>query len=58
MKKLVSLTVLTTLLAGCLDFGSNQDAASYGYDGFAEEQLAPVESTLNSNAYLMAAAPK
>ena len=58
MKKLVSLTVLTTLVAGCMDFGSSQDTASYGYDGFAEEQLTPVESTLNSNAYLMAAAPK
>lgn len=58
MKKIISLTVLTTLVAGCMDMGSNQNNASYGYDGFGEEQLAPVENNLNSNAYLMAAAPK
>lgn len=58
MKKLVSLTVLTALVAGCMDFGSSDNNATYGYDGFTEEQLTPAESTLNSNAYLMAAAPK
>lgn len=57
MKKIVSLTVLTALVAGCMDLNSKSDA-TYGYDGFSEEQLAPAESTLNSNAYLMAAAPK
>ncbi len=57
MKKIVSLAVLTALVAGCMDTGSNTEA-TYGYDGFNEEQLAPAESTLNSNAYLMAAAPK
>ena len=57
MKKIVSLAVLTALVAGCMDTGSNTES-TYGYDGFSEEQLAPAESTLNSNAYLMAAAPK
>jgi rare lipoprotein A len=57
MKKIVSLAVLTALVAGCMDTGSKNEA-TYGYDGFNEEQLAPAESTLNSNAYLMAAAPK
>ena len=57
MKKIVSLAVLTALVAGCMDTASNTEA-TYGYDGFSEEQLAPAESTLNSNAYLMAAAPK
>lgn len=58
MKKIVSLTVLTTLVAGCMDLGSTQNNASYGNDGFGEEQLMPVENNLNSDAYLMAAAPK
>jgi len=58
MKKIVSLTVLTALVAGCMDFGSKNDVASYGYDGFEEEQLAPANNNLNANAYLMAAAPK
>ena len=57
MKKIVSLTVLTALVAGCMDLNPKNEA-TYGYDGFSEEQLAPAESTLNSNAYLMAAAPK
>ena len=58
MKKIVSLAVLTALVAGCMDLNSTDNNATYGYDGFAEEQLAPAESTLNTNAYLMAAAPK
>lgn len=58
MKKIVSLTVLTTLVAGCMDMGSNQTNASYGHNEYGEEQLQPAESSLNSNAYLMAAAPK
>lgn len=57
MKKIVSLAVLTALVAGCMDTGSKNDA-TYGYDGFGEEQLAANDTTLNSNAYLMAAAPK
>lgn len=57
MKKVVSLAVLTALVAGCMDTTQNQNATSYG-NGFEEEQLAPAENNLNSNAYLMAAAPK
>ena len=59
MKKMVSLAVLTALVAGCMDLNSNGDnAMTYGNEGFAEEQLAPAEKTLNNDAYLMAAAPK
>jgi len=59
MKKIVSLTVLTALVAGCMDLNSEPNNASYGYDGFGEEQLAPAaDKNLNTDAYLMAAAPK
>ena len=59
MKKIVSLTVLTALVAGCMDFGTKTDV-SYGYGDLGEEQLAqqPQSENLNTNAYLMAAAPK
>lgn len=53
MKKLVSLAVLSALVAGCMETGARNDA-TYGYDGFGEEQLAPAVD----NSYLMAAAPK
>ena len=56
MKKLVSLAVLSALVAGCMD-GTSSDYAGYGYDGMEEEQL-NVGDGLNANAYLMAAAPK
>jgi rare lipoprotein A len=59
MKKIVSLAVLTALVAGCMDLNSSEDKTNtYGYDGFGEEQLTASTSTLNTNAYLMAAAPK
>ncbi len=60
MKRFISLAVLSALVAGCMETGSNNDVSSYGYDGFGEEQLAPApaESNLNNSAYLMAAAPK
>ena len=59
MKKLVSLAVLTALVAGCVDTGSENNAANYGYEGFAEEPLVAAESgVLQDSAYLMAAAPK
>ena len=59
MKKIVSLAVLTALVAGCMDLNSSEEKTNtYGYDGFGEEQLAPVATNLNTNAYLMAAAPK
>lgn len=57
MKKIVSLAVLTALVSGCMDLNSKDDNATYGYDGFGEEQLS-TDTTLNTNAYLMAAAPK
>ena len=59
MKKIVSLTVLTALVAGCMDFGTKTDV-SYGYGDLGEEQLAqqPQSENLNTDAYLMAAAPK
>lgn len=56
MKKLVSLAVLSALVAGCMD-STTSDYAGYGYDGMEEEQL-NVGEGLNANAYLMAAAPK
>ena len=58
MKKIVSLTVLTALLAGCMDLNSSNEPATYGQDGFGEEQLAPAANNLAVDAYLMAAAPK
>lgn len=58
MKKVVSLAVLTALVAGCMDLNSKDNNTTYGYDGFTEEQLTPSENTLNTDAYLMAAAPK
>lgn len=57
MKKIVSLTVLTALVAGCMDLNSTENA-QYGNAAFDEEQLAPADNNLNANAYLMAAAPK
>ena len=59
MKKIVSLAVLTALVAGCMDTGSQDSSTAYDYAGFGEEQLTPSpENALNTNAYLMAAAPK
>ena len=56
MKKIISLAVLTALVAGCIDT-EMYDEVSYG-PGFGEEQLATQDNTLDKNAYLMAAAPK
>ncbi len=56
MKKLLSLAVLSALVAGCMN--GNSDYAGYGYDGMEEEQLTVGDSNLNADAYLMAAAPK
>ncbi|MFQ6760349.1 MAG: septal ring lytic transglycosylase RlpA family protein [Alphaproteobacteria bacterium] len=53
MKKLVSLSALVAVLAGCA-MGGN-DASMYGSESLAEEDLAAAE--LN-DSYLMAAAPK
>jgi len=56
MKKLISLAVLSALVAGCMN--NSSDYPGYGYDGMEEEQLNANDSNLNENAYLMAAAPK
>lgn len=55
MKKLVSLAVLSTLLAGCMETTSPNDNGGLWVE---EEQLAPVEVSQNDESYLMAAAPK
>ncbi len=61
MKKIVSLAVLTALLAGCADLSgtSQKESVGYGADGFGEEALTPAvaDNSLN-NTYLLAAAPK
>lgn len=54
MKKLVSLAVLTALVAGCADT-TRQATSEYGSDGFGEETL--VNETFN-DTYLMAPAPR
>ena len=58
MKKIVSLTVLTALVAGCMDLNSSNEPATYGQEGLSEEQLAVSGNNLTTDAYLMAAAPK
>lgn len=58
MKKIVSLAVLTAVLAGCADLSTTGNSTSYG-DGFGEEPLtmgAPVQSL--NDSYLLAPAPK
>ncbi|MBQ8367765.1 MAG: septal ring lytic transglycosylase RlpA family protein [Alphaproteobacteria bacterium] len=62
MKKVISLAVLTAMLAGCADLSTTGNNTSYGADGFGEETLvgAPAsgaQQTLN-DSYLLAAAPK
>lgn len=62
MKKVISLAVLTAMLAGCTDLSTTGNNTSYGADGFGEETLvgAPAagsQQTLN-DSYLLAAAPK
>lgn len=54
MKKLVSLAVLTALLAACAET-TKPAGSEYGSDGFGEETLAT--ETFN-DTYLMAAAPR
>lgn len=62
MKKVISLAVLTAMLAGCADLSTTGNNTSYGADGFGEETLvgapaAGAQQTLN-DSYLLAAAPK
>lgn len=61
MKKLVSLAVLTALVSGCADLSTTSRTNGYGADGFGEETLVTTpmaEQSLNTDAYLMAPAPK
>lgn len=59
MKKLVSLTALTALLAACSTGAKNDVGGGYGTpDGFGEETLVTTDSASLNNAYLLAAAPK
>lgn len=58
MKQVVSIAVLTALLAGCSTITTKTDKNVYGADGFAEETLSMgADATLN-DSYLMAPAPK
>lgn len=58
MKKIVSMAVLTALLAACTT-GTNNTNGGYGTDGFGEEVLVSSNDGMALNdAYLMAAAPK
>ena len=61
MKKIVSLAVLTALMAGCADLSTTSNPNAFGADGFGEEVLVTnsgAEQSLNTDAYLMAPAPK
>lgn len=61
MKKIVSFVALTALLAGCADLSTTSTSNTFGADGFGEEVLVSstgAEQSLNTDAYLMAAAPK
>lgn len=59
MKKIISLAVLTAVLAGCTDLGTTDTSGmnSYGADGFGEETLVTTDESLN-DTYLLAPAPK
>lgn len=58
MKKILSLAVLTAMLAGCADLSTTGNNTSYG-DGFGEEPLVATGATQSLNdSYLLAAAPK
>ena len=62
MKKLVSLAVLTALVAGCADLSQTNGGSDYGSDGIGEETLATETKTttapVNDDSYLLAAAPR
>ena len=58
MKKIVSLAVLTAMLAGCADLSTTGNNTSYG-DGFGEEPLmTTAPATSLNDSYLLAPAPK
>ena len=59
MKKVISLAVVSAMLAGCMDLNPAGRSTSYNADGFGEEPLtmgAPQQSL--GDTYLLAAAPK
>lgn len=58
MKKVVSIAVLTAMLAGCALTGEPQDSNKYGSDGFAEETLISSDGATLNDSYLLAPAPK
>ncbi|MFQ6739098.1 MAG: septal ring lytic transglycosylase RlpA family protein, partial [Alphaproteobacteria bacterium] len=58
MKKVVSIAVLTAMLAGCALTGESQDSNKYGSDGFAEEALISSDGATLNDSYLLAPAPK
>lgn len=62
MKKLVSLAVLTALVAGCADLSQTNGGSDYGSDGIGEETLntetKPAATPVNDDSYLLAAAPR
>ena len=62
MKKLVSLAVLTALVAGCADLSQTNGSSDYGSDGIGEETLTTEAKTtpapVNDDSYLLAAAPR
>ena len=60
MKKVLSLAVLTAVLAACTDLSTTSDTSGmngYAADGFGEETLITTDESLN-NTYLLAPAPK
>ncbi len=60
MKKLVSLAVLTALVAGCADLSQTSGNGDYGTEGIAEETLStePKVAPVDDDSYLLAAAPR
>lgn len=60
MKKLVSLTVLAALVAGCADLSQTNVGSDYGSSGIGEETLATETKPVpvNDDSYLLAAAPR
>lgn len=58
MKKIVSMAVLTAVLAACTTLTGSQDSTKYGADNFSEEALISTDGATLSDSYLLAPAPK
>lgn len=58
MRKIVSLTVLTALVAACTQPQSGSNVSDYGSDGFGEEVLVTTNDQMLNTTYLTAPAPK